>query len=116
MADVLHRTTKQLLRSVNTPDYPSEDWIINPDLSAVGGYASKYWLISGDAVSLMSEADRATLDAAEAAAAETAAKETQIARLDSDPMLKALIVFEAQKTGESAVNIKAALVAAIEAQ
>jgi len=30
MADVINRTTFQYLRSVNTPDYPVRDWIINP--------------------------------------------------------------------------------------
>lgn len=68
MADVLNRTTKQLRRSVNTPDFPVIDWIINPDLAAVAGFESKYWLIAGDIVSLMSQAERDALDAAKEAA------------------------------------------------
>lgn len=115
MANVLNRSTKELRRSVNTPEYPAEDWIINPDLSAVDGYASKYWVISGDTVSLMDEAARAAVDEAESAAAVAARKAAEIARLDSDPMLVALIKFEAQKSGQSEADIKAALVAAIEA-
>lgn len=87
MASAVHRTTKQYLASVNTPEYPTVDWIINPDLSAVTGWASKYWLISGDTVSLMSPAQRATVDADEAAAqaaAEAAAASWNYIKLASD--------------------------------
>ena len=65
MASVLHRTTKQYLQSVNTPDYPTVDWIINPDTSAVTGFGTQYWIITGDIVTLM---DLATRDAVDAAA------------------------------------------------
>lgn len=64
MATVLNRTTKALIESANTADYPIVDWIINPDLSAVAGFASKYWTISGDAVSLLDQAGRDAVDAA----------------------------------------------------
>lgn len=64
MASVLNRTTKEYRDSVNTPDFPALDWIINPDLSAVRGFDSRYWIITGDAVSLMSPAERADVDAA----------------------------------------------------
>lgn len=50
MASVLNRETFQYLKSVNTPDYPTEDWIHNPDLSAVAGVDKKYWKLSGDSV------------------------------------------------------------------
>lgn len=116
MANVVNRETAELRRSVNTPDYPEETWIINPDLSTVSGYDSKYWLIDGDAVTLMDEAARDAVDTAEATAAAAAVIATEIARLDNDPMLRALIAFEAQKSGESAATIKAALIAAIEGQ
>ena len=69
MADVLNRTTKQYLPSANTPDYPVSDWIINPDVSAVAGQPTKYWKINGDTVSLMSQAERDAVDAAELAVA-----------------------------------------------
>lgn len=65
MADVLHRTTKEYKRSVNEPDYPLIDWIHNPDLSAVAGFPSKYWVIAGDVVTLMDQAARDAVDAAE---------------------------------------------------
>ena len=63
--DVLNRTTKAYRRSVNTPDFPTVDWIHSPDMSAVVGYTSKYWIITGDVVTLMAQVDRDALDAAE---------------------------------------------------
>ena len=65
MANVLNRTTKQYLKSANTPDYPVLDWIINPDISLVQGFPSKYWNISGDTVSLMTQLERDAVDLAE---------------------------------------------------
>lgn len=73
MAAVLNRTTKQYLISVNTPDYPVESWIISPDLSAVVGFDSRYWTITGDVVSLMSQSERNALDAAAVLSARDAA-------------------------------------------
>lgn len=64
MASVLHRTTKQYIPSANTPDHPVGQWIINPDLSAVVGFGSQYWTITGDAVTLMTAPQRAAVDAA----------------------------------------------------
>ncbi len=58
MANVLNRTTKQYLESVNTPDYPTEDWIINPDLSSVSGVDKKYWFLDGDTVREMTAAEK----------------------------------------------------------
>lgn len=66
MSDVLNRTTKQYLSSVNTPDYLEIDWIINPDLSAVVGVPQKYWKISGDSVLEMNAEEKIAVDLAEA--------------------------------------------------
>ena len=63
MANVLNRTTKLYLVSVNEPDYPQQDWIWNPDISAVTGWPARYWVITGDSVTLMDAAARAALDA-----------------------------------------------------
>ncbi len=52
------------MRSVNTPDYPVSDWIINPDMSAVLGVNSKYWRVTGNIVSVMSAPEMAAIDAA----------------------------------------------------
>ncbi len=64
MANVLNRTTKEFRRSVNTPNFPVADWIINPDISAVHGQPTKYWEITGDTVSLADAPTRAAIDAA----------------------------------------------------
>lgn len=64
MVDVVNRTTKEYQRSVNTPDFPIEDWIHSPDLSAVVGFPSRYWIIDGDAITLMDQAARDAVDAA----------------------------------------------------
>lgn len=76
MADVLNRTTLEFRRSVNEPDYPQPDWIWNPDMSGVVGVDRKYWVLVGDAPQEMSQAEKAAVDAAEAAA--------RIAELRSD--------------------------------
>ena len=74
MATVLNRTTKQLIRSVNTPDYNPVDWIINPDLTAVEGWPSIYWTITGDVVTLQNQTERDATDAAILATQVTEAK------------------------------------------
>lgn len=68
MSNVLNRTTLQYLQSVNTPDYPIGDWVINPDLSGVVGVPQKYWKLTGDVVSEMTQPEKDAVDAAEAAA------------------------------------------------
>lgn len=70
MATVLNRTTKQLIVSANTPDYPTAQWIIEPDLSAVAGQPSRYWTITGDTVTLMNQSGRDAVDAAILSASE----------------------------------------------
>jgi hypothetical protein len=54
MCNVLNRTTLQYLVSVNTPDYPDTEWIIDPDMSAVIDNPVKYWQVVGDIVSMRS--------------------------------------------------------------
>lgn len=71
MADVVNRTTVQYLRSVNTPDYPTGSWIINPDLSALASVPEKYWKVVGDTVVEMTAGEKAAVDAAAIAAAPT---------------------------------------------
>jgi hypothetical protein len=51
MSTVLNRTTKELIESANTPDYSPDEWIINPDMSAVAGLPPNQWVIDGDTVS-----------------------------------------------------------------
>lgn len=63
MANVLNRITGEYLKSVNTPDYSTTDWIINPDLSRVVGVPVRYWKITEDLVSEMSETEKQDVDA-----------------------------------------------------
>lgn len=62
MAIVLNRVTKQLRKSVNTPDFPVADWIINPNLINVENTPTRYWNITDDLVTLMSQVDRDFVD------------------------------------------------------
>jgi len=69
MADVLNRTTRELLRSVNTPDYPAADWIASPDLSAVAGFPTWKWVIEGDTIRPPTASELAAIEAARLPAA-----------------------------------------------
>ena len=55
MANVLNKLSKQYLISVNTPDYPITDWIINPVLPPCD---PKFWAIAGDAVREMTPVEK----------------------------------------------------------
>lgn len=74
MAAVINRTTLVYHKSVNTPDYPPADWIINPDMSAVEGVSKIYWKVVGDTVVEMDQSEKDAVDAAQAAAATAAAR------------------------------------------
>lgn len=50
MSTVINRSTREVLHSVNEPDYPVESWIHDPDLSAVAGTDRRWWVIEGDTV------------------------------------------------------------------
>lgn len=79
MADVLHRTTRELLRSVNTPDYPAVDWIANPDLSAVAGLPAWQWIIEGDTIRPPTASELAAIESANL----PAVKAERIAAIDA---------------------------------
>jgi len=66
MANVLNRTTKKYLKSVNTPEFPTQDWIHNPDVNALINalVPARHWKITGDTVSEMSPAEKASVDEA----------------------------------------------------
>jgi hypothetical protein len=86
MANVLNRTSLIYLMSVNTPDFPVGDWVINPDLSPVSGVPAKYWKLTGDVLSEMSQAEKDAVDAAELAAQVATTSATVVDRLLSDPL------------------------------
>lgn len=66
MPDFLHRTTKQRYHSFPFADLPEPvaNYIVDPELSAVLGQPVKYWVITGDVVTLADASARAAIDAA----------------------------------------------------
>jgi len=66
MPNYLHRTTKVYQTSVSTIDLiePVGNYIQDPDLTAVVGFPSIYWTITGDIVTLMTQGQRDAVDAA----------------------------------------------------
>jgi len=72
MASVLNRSTLEYRSSVNTPDFPESEWIINPDISVVDGWSRKYWKIEGDSVLLMTDSERAAVDSSDLESAKDA--------------------------------------------
>lgn len=109
MADVVNRTTKQYLQSVNTPDYPVGQWIINPDLSAVAGVPNRYWKITGDSITEMSQAEKDALDNA-ALQASRDALANQIDQVED--VLRATLLTVLDEFNAHAAKINAILTAA----
>lgn len=58
MANVLHKITKQYLNSVNTPDYPTSEWLINPVLPNCD---SKFWVIEDGTIREMTQSEKGNL-------------------------------------------------------
>jgi len=96
MAAVLHRTTFAYRASANTPDFSLLDWIINPDLSAVVGQPIKYWVVTGDIVSLMDQAARDAVDLAETEARKDSIRD----QIDVESLLKAFALVVLDQTNE----------------
>ncbi len=85
MPNYLHRTTKQYLQSVSPASLsePAANYIFMPDLSAVAGVPSQYWIITGDVVSEMSQAEKDVVDAANLSEARDGAIQEDIDELES---------------------------------
>jgi hypothetical protein len=63
MANVINRSPPYTyLLWVNTPDYDTGTWLINPDLSAVAGISQQYWKVVGDTVVPMTAQEQAAVD------------------------------------------------------
>ncbi|MBU0598732.1 hypothetical protein KKF61_07170 [Patescibacteria group bacterium] len=60
MSNVFNRITKQYLKSVNTPDYPKLDWIINP--AFIPDVDKKYIIVEGDDIREMTLEEKAVVD------------------------------------------------------
>ncbi len=85
MGNYLHRTTKAFLRSFSPNELlePLANYIEDPDLSAVAGVPSIYWIIIGDVISEMSQGEKDTLDAFLLSAARDAEIQAEIDGLES---------------------------------
>lgn len=98
MATVLNRTQgntfpyeKDIRYSANTPDFPEVDWIINPDLSAVEGFSTRYWDISGDSVLLVDAPTRDARDQEYVTAGQAADEQRERERYDQEAVLRAVV-------------------------
>lgn len=114
MANVLNRSTKEYRKFVNTPDYSPALWIINPDISAVEGWDTKYWVITGDDVTLMDQAARDAVDAGEASAQLAADRNEAQSRADVDIFDRALVselLFEINKLNTRMTEVHTAFAA-----
>ena len=87
MGNVLHRTSKAFLQSVNTPDYDSGTYAINPAGTAaliVATVPTKYWKLTGthpaETASEMNAAEKAAVDDVPATLA--ALKVVRLAEID----------------------------------
>lgn len=66
MSRWIHRTTKRVLISVPLAELPEPEanYIKDPDLSAVEGQPQRYWIITGDVITLADAPTQAVIDAA----------------------------------------------------
>jgi len=63
MATVLHRSSLEVRRSVNTAEFDLATWIINPDLSVVSRHPKRYWkILPDDTVVLKSTPEKDAAD------------------------------------------------------
>ena len=85
MPDYLHRTRKILLHAIDAADLPEPagNYIQDPNLSAVTGQPRKYWVITGDVVSLADAAGQTAADAAEATEENTEHRAQNVANVDN---------------------------------
>lgn len=86
MANVLNKTADPVdyRTSVNTPDYPTADWFIDPDVSAVAAVPTKYWARPlTDPVTEMTQPEKDAVDAAEAAALTNQNRADAVANVDN---------------------------------
>lgn len=63
---VVNRTSVEVLENVKSTDYSSEDWIIDPNLTALASVPHKYWKVSGDTVVEMNQTEKDVVDGVQA--------------------------------------------------
>ena len=84
MADAINRTQRnddgklKRIYSQNTPSINTNVWLVNPDLSGVGGVAERYWKVTGTppagVVEEMNQSEKDAIDATILAYAKTVKK------------------------------------------
>ena len=67
MSTAVHKTTFQVIEDANTPEYASNDWLINPDLSRVRDVDKKYWYLKDGELHQMDNELKRKLDDADLA-------------------------------------------------
>lgn len=64
MARVVNKTTLEHIELANTPDYPTDDWLINPSISIWDTVEKKYTKSDGTDVVEMNAGEKTAVDAA----------------------------------------------------
>ena len=62
MARVVKKSDFTIVESAYLPDYPTADWIHNPDLSPLSGVPTKYWKVVSDQILEMTQAEKDAAD------------------------------------------------------
>ena len=85
MGNYLHRTSKQYLKSWSPNDLPEPlaNYIEEPDLSAVVGVPAKYWIVTDNVITEMSQPEKDAIDAQALSDVRDAAMQEQIDGLES---------------------------------
>jgi len=110
MATVVHKSTLELRKSVNTPDYPEADWFVNPTLP---DGTQRDWVNDAGTLRAMTAQEKTARDEAEAtarAASESAAAD----KFEIDP--KAAVIAIAKVLVAKGVATKAEIKAALMAE
>lgn len=94
MASVINKNTLEYLTSVNSPNYSTDNWVHNPDISAVTGVPWKYWKLNGSIVEEMNVSEKAAKDAE----LKTIADAKTVARVDN-------LEITAQESSEALIDL-----------
>jgi len=107
MANVVNRTTLEYRPSVNTPDFPTAEWLINPTgIELVDTVPRQHLKVVGSAIVEMSAAEKTAVDAAAATATVDAMKQEALALLSGDSAIKRLLVALSVVNKRELSNIK----------
>jgi hypothetical protein len=61
MGNILNKNTLQYIRSANEAEYNADEWLFNPDLSAVANVDKRFWKVDNNQVVEMSEGEKLPL-------------------------------------------------------